>query len=140
MTRVWGRAYEVWSLWISTSLEDRPCNCRPPAFETFPLPWRPGHEPANDPRVLAIADAARELNALRERWLNPPDASESEMTKRTLTNLYNARPAWLAHAHAALDRAVWAAYGWDDLTPEETSDEEILHRLLARNQERAAAT
>ena len=32
--------------------------------------------------------------------------------KRTLTNLYNAGPQWLADAHAALDAAVAAAYGW----------------------------
>jgi hypothetical protein len=31
---------------------------------------------------------------------------------RTLTNLYNQRPAWLAHAHATLDTAVAGAYGW----------------------------
>jgi hypothetical protein len=36
----------------------------------------------------------------------------AELRQRTLTNLYNARPTWLANAHAALDRAVWAAYGW----------------------------
>ena len=38
----------------------------------------------------------------------------------------------------ALDRDVWAAYGWDDITPEAMSDEEILSRLLALNRERAA--
>ena len=78
-----------------------------------------------------------ELNDLREKWLNPPDASEPELKKRTLTNLYNARPAWLASAHDALDRAVWAAYGWDNLDPEQTAEEEILGRLLALNQERS---
>jgi hypothetical protein len=60
------------------------------------------------------------------------------LKKRTLTNLYNARPAWLAAAHDALDRAVWAAYGWDNHDPRETSDEEILSRLLTLNQERAS--
>ena len=37
---------------------------------------------------------------------------EADLKKRTLTNLYNARPAWLDMAHKALDRAVAAAYGW----------------------------
>ena len=46
----------------------------------------------------------------------------------------NRRPAWLAHAHAALDGAVAAAYGW----PGNLSDDEILERLLALNEERAA--
>jgi hypothetical protein len=61
------------------------------------------------------------------------------LKKRTLTNLYNERPTWLAHRHAALDRAVWAAYGWED-DPCETTDEQILERLLALNQQRAMST
>ena len=74
----------------------------------------------------------------RNRWLNPEGASEVELKKRTLTNLYNARPTWLANLHAALDRAVWAAYGWED-DPAETTDEQILERLLALNGARASA-
>ena len=53
--------------------------------------------------------------------------------RRTLTNLYNARPTWLELAHRKLDEAVFAAYGW----PGDLSDEEILERLLALNLERA---
>ncbi len=53
--------------------------------------------------------------------------------KRTLTNLYNARPTWLELAHKKLDEAVFAAYGW----PSDLSDEEILEKLLALNLERA---
>ena len=106
--------------------------------------------------ALAIAAAAHRLNALRETWLNPPawvervpevvpgypdriipkPGHEAELKKRTLTNLYNARPAWLDHAHQALDAAVAAAYGWADDTPA-VSDEEVLRRLLALNLERA---
>jgi len=55
--------------------------------------------------------------------------------KRTLTNLYNARPTWLELAHKKLDEAVFAAYGW----PSDLSDEEILERLLALNLERAGS-
>jgi hypothetical protein len=55
------------------------------------------------------------------------------LKKRTLTNLYNQRPAWLVHAHRALDEAVAAAYGW----PVDLSDDEVLRRLLALNRERA---
>ena len=62
---------------------------------------------------------------------------EAELKKRTLTNLYNARPAWLANAHRELDQAVAAAYGWEDYTPE-MPDEEILRRLLALNLERSS--
>ena len=85
---------------------------------------------------MAIAEAARALDALRTRWLNPEGSTAAEVKTRTLTNLYNARPAWLANAHAALDRAVWAAYGWDG-EPAETTDEEILTRLLAINGKRS---
>jgi hypothetical protein len=110
-----------------------------------------------------IAHAAKRLTDLREAWLNPPEwcerihevvplgltvspypdriiakpGFEAQLAKRTLTNLYNARPAWLAHAHEALDAAVAAAYGWADYTPA-LADDEILRRLLALNLARAA--
>ena len=135
------RAHEVWSLRRASShgVGNDPVYTPTICFETFPLPWPPGQEAWRDPRLHAVAHAAHALNDLREAWLNPPDATEAELKKRTLTNLYNARPTWLATAHAALDRAVWAAYGWDD-DPEETTDEEILGRLLALNGERAFET
>ena len=59
------------------------------------------------------------------------------MAQRTLTKLYNARPTWLAQAHATLDAAVAAAYGWADWTPA-MADDEILRRLLALNMARSA--
>ena len=80
----------------------------------------------------AIAAAARELVRLRDGWLNPPGLAPEELSKRTLTNLYNTRPAWLEHAHAALARAVVAAYGW----PADLPVEDLLARLLALNLER----
>jgi len=58
-----------------------------------------------------------------------------QLAKRTLTNLYNERPTWLANAHAKLDAAVFAAYGW----PADLSDEQLLEKLLALNLERATA-
>ena len=65
--------------------------------------------------------------------LSPSGPQPRPVQKLTLTNLYNARPTWLAHAHAALDRAVWAAYGWDDEDPATVPEERILERLLALN-------
>ena len=62
---------------------------------------------------------------------------DKDLAKRTLTNLYNQRPAWLAHAHDALDAAVATAYGWPDWSPA-MPEEDILRRLLALNRERAA--
>lgn len=65
----------------------------------------------------------------------PVDAKAAAiLKKRTLTNLYNERPAWLDHAHRDLDRAVAAAYGW----PADLAEEDVLARLLALNRERAA--
>jgi len=52
-----------------------------------------------------------------------------DLKDRTLTNLYNQAPTWLQHAHQALDRAVYAAYGWEH----DLDDEQILERLLALN-------
>ena len=132
------RIHEVWALRMGTSLEDRPRYTPTTTFETFSFPWPPGREPADDPRVQAIAAAAADLVAKRDAWLNPTQTFEvSETSKvspaRTLTNLYNAWPAWLDLAHRALDAAVLAAYGW----PKDLTDDEILTRLLALNLERA---
>jgi len=130
-------AHELWALALGTQLEDRPRYTPTTCFQTFPLPWPPDDEPADSPLVEAIAEAARRLNELREGWLNPegPLVGEDELKHRTLTNLYNERPAWLDTAHRNLDEAVFNAYGW----PPNLTDDEVLARLLALNQERAAA-
>jgi hypothetical protein len=116
----------------------------------------------------AIANAARTLNDRRQAWLNPPEwthnvpeviplgmttspypdriepkpgisaADLKALQARTLTNLYNARPAWLTLAHQTLDKAVAHAYGWTDYT-EAMTDDEVLGRLLKLNLERHAA-
>ncbi len=67
--------------------------------------------------------------------LEPHDADcAAKLKKRTLTNLYNERPAWLDLAHKKLDVAVAAAYGW----PVDLTEEQVLERFLALNLERAA--
>jgi type II restriction/modification system DNA methylase subunit YeeA len=126
------RVHELWARGTGTQLREvesgfryTPTTC----FETFPFP-RP-----NDEQREAIATAARELVRLRDGWLDPPGLSEAELATRTLTNLYNQRPTWLANAHAALDAAVLAAYGW----PADLADDEILALLLALNLEREPA-
>src|SRR5690606_24256425 len=117
------RFHEAWSLRLGTSL---------------------------DPRAVAIAEAAKRLDELRNNWLNPPDLVDivpevvpgypdrilpknekaaAELKKRTLTNLYNARPQWLDDAHRDLDAAVAAAYGW----PADISEEDALAKLLELN-------
>ena len=66
----------------------------------------------------------------------PRPEHTAELKQRTLTNLYNARPAWLDHAHQVLDTAVAAAYGWTDYEAG-MGKEEVLRRLLALNLERS---
>ncbi len=160
-------SHELWSLrqgtWIGVGNDPRYTTTT--TFETFPLPFVPGQEDTDSPHYQAISAAAKQLHEEREAWLNPPDlvalgASEKLLKDRTLTNLYNAVVAYregklapsranpaidfaprLAELHDVLDRAVLAAYGWDDLavvirTPE--GDEELLRRLLALNLERAS--
>ena len=149
------RFHEQWSLRLGTSLEDRPRYTPTSTFETFPFPEGlspdiPAAAYADDPRAVAIAEAAQRLVELRDRWLNPPEwtawvdepapgypqrpvprneAAAKQLAKRTLTNLYNARPQWLADAHTELDAAVAGAYGWRP----DIRDEEALQRLLSLN-------
>jgi len=153
------RFHELWALRMGTSLEDRPRYTPTTCFETFPFPKDfPLRSPAPS-AVKAfdfIAEAAKRLDELRNNWLNPPEwvdripevvldypdrivakaGHEADLKKRTLTNLYNQRPAWLDNIHKELNAAVAAAYGWDDYTPA-MPDEEILARLFALNQQRA---
>jgi type II restriction/modification system DNA methylase subunit YeeA len=167
------RHHELWAQAVGTQLRERESGLNynvQSSFETFVFP-----DPSEQQKI-EISTAAKELNELRENWLNPPewtttrvlefagavdgpwsrfvtnpdargigtvryprlesrdDECAKELAKRTLTHLYNERPAWLANAHAKLDAAVAVAYGFDvDLT-----DEQILEKLLALNLERAA--
>ncbi|MFL5243584.1 MAG: type IIL restriction-modification enzyme MmeI [Gemmataceae bacterium] len=168
------RLHEAWARAQGTQVRDRESGFRytpTTCFETFPFP-----NPTEAQRDV-IAAAAKELDALRSNWLNPPEWTREELLefpgsadgpwsryvhnpdqrgigavryprlvakdeetarklqKRTLTNLYNERPTWLALAHQKLDAAVFAAYGWQP----DMSDEAILSALLALNLERASA-
>jgi type II restriction/modification system DNA methylase subunit YeeA len=158
--------HEVWSTRIGNKMgvgNQRRYN-REAIYDTFPFPEGltpniPAADYAADPRAIAIAAAAARLNTLRENWLNPADlvvrepevvpgypdrilpkdeAAALELKKRTLTNLYNARPAWLDNAHKALDEVVAEAYGWgEDYRAGLLTEDEILARLFRLNQERA---
>ena len=125
------RIHELWSRAMGTQLREAESGFRyshTATFETFPF-----LEPSDQQRG-AIAEAARELNRLRENWLNPPNVPESALKRRTLTNLYNTRPTWLQQVHERLDKAVSEAYGW----PDDPAATAILERLLALNLQRAA--
>ena len=75
----------------------------------------------------------RSCRGFPERILPKDEEAARQLAKRTLTDLYNQRPAWLDNLHRELDEAVAAAYGW----PADLSDDEILERLFELNQERA---
>ena len=103
---------------LGNSLDDHPRNTPTTAFHTFPVPEGltpdiPAASYATDARAIAIAQAARCLVQLRNRWLNPPEWVEwidepapnypkrpmptaaaplLQLKRRTLTNLYNDRP------------------------------------------------
>ena len=156
------RFHEAWSLRLGTWLGkgNDPRYTPTTTFETFPFPVGlspdvPAADYAEDPRAVTVAEAARRLVELRDRWLNPPEwvawvdepvpgypkrpvardeAAAKQLKVRTLTNLYNARPQWLADAHATLDVAVAAAYGWRGVC-----EDEALRNLLASNQERCSS-
>jgi hypothetical protein len=82
----------------------------------------------------------RGIGTVRYPRLVPRDEEAAEgLARRTLTNLYNQRPAWLDHAHRRLDEAVAAAYGWSLDEGGGLTDEQILERLLVLNLERATA-
>ena len=155
------RFHEMWSLKLCSwhGVGNDPTYNPTTIFRTFPFPEGlspniAADEYAADPRSIAIAEAAQSLVERRERWLNPPEwvewidepvpgfprhavarseAAEKELRKRTMTNLYNARPQWLDDAHNAVDAAVAAAYGW---TPDIAKDE-ALQALLELNRERS---
>ena len=57
------------------------------------------------------------------------ETAAKELKARTLTNLYNARPHWLAGGHAERDAAVASAYGWDA----GISEDDAMYELLAGN-------
>jgi len=76
----------------------------------------------------------RGIGTVRYPRTVPKDAEcAAKLKARTLTNLYNERPTWLALAHEKLDAAVFAAYGWGPAM----SDDHLLESLLALNLERA---
>ena len=125
--------HTFWALRQGTSLEDRPRYTSDTTFETFPFPH------ADEAQREQIAQAARYLEQCRA-YLKGKGL--------TLTGMYNALSDYrssgnamkegvrsLADAHAQLDEAVAAAYGWT--WP--LGEDEVLGRLLALNLERAGA-
>ena len=156
------RFHEAWALGLATRLGqgNDPRYTPTTIFQTFPFPDGltldiPASQYADGHRSIAINEATENLVKLRDRWLNPPkwvewvdepvpcypkrpvarsQEAEKELRERTLTNLYNIRPQWLLDAHADLNVAVAAAYGW----PADIPIEDALAELLRMNLERSS--
>ncbi|MBM4078175.1 MAG: class I SAM-dependent DNA methyltransferase [Planctomycetes bacterium] len=98
------RVHEVWALKLGTRLETRPRYTPTTCFETFPFPELTDglgtqmnadgrgygetstgsiranpRESASHSVALTIAQAAKELDELRNRWLNPPEWVREEV-------------------------------------------------------------
>ena len=158
------RLHQVWALATGGTLEDRPRYNQSRCFDTFPFP-----ETKKSNRSV-IGHVAEQLASHRQRQLRLN-------TGLALTDVYNVlekirfgRPlsaqdtaiheqgliSILRKHHDDLDRAVFDAYGWNDLadklvgmpgattpiqdnSPEQAqAEEELLSRLVALNAERAA--
>ncbi|MDO9579295.1 MAG: hypothetical protein Q7J06_01830, partial [Bacteroidales bacterium] len=158
------RVHIVWSLAAGGTLEDRPRYNKSLCFETFPFPETTPEQQAQ------IRELTERLDAHRKR-------QQAQHPDLTITGMYNVLEklrggevlnakeqlinsqglvSMLRELHDDLDRAVFAAYGWDDLaaqliglpgatTPlpdkseaQAEAEEELLLRLVALNSQRAA--
>ena len=158
------RLHSAWSLAAGGTLTDRPVYNKSVCFDTFPFPN------ASPEQQARIADLAERMDEHRKR-------QQEQHQTLTLTKLYNVLEqlrsgevltdkerviheqgiiSVLRELHDDLDRAVFAAYGWEDLAaklvglpgatmpladkPEAQveAEEELLHRLVALNLQRAA--
>lgn len=157
------RLHIAWALAAGGTLEDRPRYNKSVCFETFPFPE-------------LTSDQEKEIGALAEQIDAHRKRQQAQHEKLTLTNMYNVLEklrsgeeltkreretheqglvSILRELHDDLDRAVFAAYGWEHLgevlvgrpgvttplldKPEEqaVAEEELLRRLVALNAERA---
>ncbi len=153
------RPHEIWARFFGSTLEERlrytPSDC----FETFPFPEGWENHPALEAAGKAYYDFRAALMVRNNEGLtktynrfHDPDERDPDVLK-------------LRELHAAMDRAVLGAYGWDDIDTtcdflldyeideEEWGDKkkpwryrwpdevqaEVLARLLELNAERAAA-
>ncbi len=158
------RVHGAWALAAGGTLEDRPRYNKTRCFETFPFP------DTTDGQALTIGQLAEQLDIHRKR-------QQAVHPDLTLTGMYNVLEklrsgeplsakdkviheqglvSVLKELHDDLDRAVFDAYGWNDLadklvgrpgatTPlpdkpaeQAEAEEELLIRLVALNALRAA--
>jgi SAM-dependent methyltransferase len=122
------QSHPHWLWWLTrgATLKSDPAYTANTIFDTFPFPQQP--TPA---QVKAVADAGRKLHEYRRETMRKSD----RMTLREMyRSLENPGKNPLRELHEALDKAVYAAYGWSG-TPD---DNTILANLLRLNGEVAA--
>lgn len=130
------KVHKAWALSTGSQLRDPASGRRythTSCFETFPFPE------AESEVKERIRSAARHICSVRSDWLAKAERAPFEdRVKFTLTNLYNEAKEDLELAHAELDRAVFAAYGWAE-DPADLTDDVMLERLLELNLDREPA-
>ncbi len=139
------RIHEAWSLAQASmhGVGNDPTYNAKSCFESFPFPTGlspadTAHQKMEEVAGGAWIPAGLAASPYPDRIEPRPGITVADLKapqQRTLTKLYNQRPAWLTMAHQQLDATVAAAYGWTDYSAE-MADEEILKRLLALNLER----
>ena len=148
------RVHEVWARAFASSMKDdlryTPSDC----FETFPLPPAFDTDPTLEAAGKSYHDHRAQLMIARDQGMTP---TYNRFHRATDTD---ADIVELRDLHAAIDRAVLSAYGWDDLAAQaapvflapDTEDDHryrgrlfwnapfrdaVLARLLRLNEERA---
>jgi hypothetical protein len=140
------RVHDAWARLLSSSLEDRLRYSASDCFDTFAFPR------AAEDEGKRLATAALALYDARALWMIQQG--------RGLTDTYNTLKdpqinddviQRLRDLHVQMDRAVLAAYGWDDIAvppytdpvtdadwkAKEVFEDEVIDRLFALNAERA---
>jgi hypothetical protein len=157
------RHHFLWAARLGATLEDRPHYTNSTVFETFPFPSACASE-------TKIGPLAQQIDNLRKRVREKHNDLSFTELYNVLEKLRRNEPltakdkvihdhglvSVLRELHDELDRAVFAAYGWNDLAdalvgkpgattpyPEKSAEqaaaeEELLSRLVALNAERAA--
>lgn len=141
------RIHELWARLLGSSLEERLRYSASDTFDTFSFP-----QP--DPRTVIpeLENRGNELYDARARWMVDHDEGLTQTYNR-LKDPDDDTPEIVAlrEMHEDLDRAVLAAYGWDDIavppyaTPIdeaglralEAFQDEVIDRLFVLNAERA---
>ncbi len=140
------RIHETWARLLSGSLEDRLRYSASDCFETFPFPPESAIGKNSD-----VEEAGRVLYETRANLM----VTRQEGLTTTYNQLKDSEVSdveELRRLHLAMDRAVLAAYGWQDIEPPPFTypvsdgdwmaigafEDEIIDRLFALNIERAA--